>query len=101
MGGVARPLKAEPEHLVTDGEIADAVADFDDDAGQVAALAGGKGSRELLVQRAGADAGLAGIDAGGANLDEHLAGAGFGPLDIGDVEDVGPAVTIEPDRAGL
>ena len=38
VGGMARSLKAEPEHLVADGEIADPVADFDDDTGQVTAL---------------------------------------------------------------
>ena len=47
--------KLKPEHLVADGEIADPVSDLDDDAGQVAALAGRKGGGELLVECAGAN----------------------------------------------
>ena len=49
VSGVAGTLEAEPEHLVSDGEIAYPVADLGDDAGQIAALAGGKGGGELLM----------------------------------------------------
>ena len=70
--------KLNPQYLVTDGEIADVGTDLDDDTGQVAALAGRKSGGKLLVQRAGANGRLAGIDSGRANLDEHLAGPGTG-----------------------
>jgi hypothetical protein len=101
VSGVTGTLKAEPEDLVSDGEIAYPVPDLDDNAGQVAAFAGGKGGGELLMQCAGADGRLTGIDPGGANLDEHLAFTGRGHIDIGDVQDIAPAVAVETDRAGF
>ena len=54
----------------------------------------------MLVQRARADRHLAGVDGGGADLDEHLAGPGVGDLDIGDVEDVAIAIVVKADCAG-
>ena len=101
VSGVAGTLKAEPEYLVSDSEIADPVPDLDDNAGQVAALAGGKGGGELLMQCAGADSRLTGIDPGGANLDEHLAFTGRRHIDVGHVQHIAPAVAVETDRAGF
>jgi hypothetical protein len=101
MCGVAGTPKTEPEHLVADGEIADPVPDLDDNSGQVAALTRGKRRGELLMQCADADSCLAGIDPGGANLDEHLACAGGWHIDIGHIQDIAPAISIEPDRARL
>ena len=46
-------------------------------------------------------AALTGIDPGSANLDEHLAGTGDRPIDIGHVQHLAPAVAIETDRARL
>src|SRR5271155_3142500 len=50
---------------------------------------------------AGANGRLAGIDPRGANLDKHLARTGNWHVDIGDVQHIAPAVTIETDRARL
>src|SRR6202012_656182 len=89
------------QHFVADREIADAVADFEDDAGQVAALAGRKGGGESIVQSPAADADFTGIDASRTNLDENLAGAGRWPIDIGHIQDVSPAIAVESDRSRL
>jgi hypothetical protein len=48
VSGMTGTLEAEPEHLVSDGEIGYAIADLGDDAGQIAALAGGECGGELL-----------------------------------------------------
>jgi len=98
MGRVAGTLEAEPEHLVTDREFADPVSDFDDDAGQIAAFTGRERGRESLVQRTAADAHLTGVDPGGADLEEYLAGAGYRLFDIGYVQHVAIAVMIETNR---
>src|ERR1700722_19550644 len=101
VGGVARPLETETQHLVADGEIADAASELEHDAGQISALAGRERGRESFMQCPAANADLTGIDAGRANLDQHLAGAGRRPIDIGHVQLLAPAVTVEADCSRL
>ncbi len=52
------------------------------DTGEVAALAGRKRRGKHVMHRPDSDTGLAGVDPGGANLDDHLAGAGRRHIDV-------------------
>lgn len=55
VSGVARAPPGEPQHGVLDGEVVDTVADVDNDARQVAPLAGWKSCRKSGLQRTGSD----------------------------------------------
>ena len=46
-----------------------------------------------------ADAGLAGVDPGGTNLDHHLARAGRRHVDVCHIQHITPPVAVEPHRA--
>ncbi|GAA1492989.1 hypothetical protein GCM10009627_13350 [Curtobacterium herbarum] len=53
----------------------------------------------MVVDDALPDGGLAGVDAGGADLHEHAAGLDLGNGDVGDVQDGTVAPLLEADGA--
>ena len=93
---MAGSREAEAQNLVADREFGDPGPGRRHDTGEVAALTGGKGGGEHLMHRPPPDAGLAGVDSGGTNLDHHLALAGCRHFDISHVQHVTAPVTVEP-----
>ena len=94
--GLAGPVIRPPEHLVTDREPGDAVAQLIHDAGQVAALPRRERGRPSR-QQPPADLGLARVDPGCLHRDQDLTRAGHRTVDLLDVENICPAVPVEPD----
>ena len=76
---MARPVMSEAQNLIAHRDAAHPRADLHHDAGQIAALPGGERRRPPLVQLAGTDMDLAGLDPGCPDLDQHLRGAGRSP----------------------
>jgi hypothetical protein len=95
--GMALPSVGPPQHLVTDGEPIDPLADLVDHTGQVTALTRGEGGREPGVEEALTDGGLSGIGAGSLDRNQDLTGRRIGHVDLGDVQDIQPAVLVESD----
>ena len=92
-GSVVRP----PEDLVADGEPGDALAPLFHDAREVTALTGRERGRPQLGQGPRPDFGLARVDRRGLDPDQHLPGAGDRAFHVDHLQDVYPAVLIEPD----
>ena len=98
--GLAGPEVGEADHLVADGHPGDLGPHLLDHPGQVAALARRERGGPAVVHEALADGGLAGVDPGGADADEDLAGAGNRAGHLAEVEHVDAAITIEADGLG-
>ena len=89
---------SEAQDLVAHRDSAHLRADLHDDAGQVAALPGGKRRRPPLMQLAGTDVDLAGLDPGRPDLDQRLPGAGHRPRHLLHPQHIDPAVLVESHR---
>jgi hypothetical protein len=95
--GVACPVVGIADHLVAHGYARHARADLLDHAGEVRALAAGKGRGEDLADQARTDLRLAGIDTGGPNRHEHLVGPGLRTRHVVHLEDLDATVIVESD----
>ncbi len=93
--GLAGAVVGEPDDLIADRDVLDAAADLLDDAGKIAALAGGKCCGPPLGHGAFANPGLAGIDARGLDADQDLTRAWDRPVDLHDAQDVETAIVVE------
>jgi hypothetical protein len=93
--GVAGTLPGPAEDVVADLPPCDVGAGLHDGAGQVAALSGGEGRREALVQGTGADLGLARVDARGAHLDQHVVRSEGWWFGVFDAEHLDASVVVE------
>jgi hypothetical protein len=89
---------SEAQDLIAHREAADVRADLGHDAGQIAALPGGEHRWPPLVQLAGTDMDLAGLDPGCPDLDQYLRGAGHRPRHVFHPQYIDPAVLVEPHR---
>src|SRR5580700_5727655 len=94
--GMAGPIVGEPDDLVADRDVLDGAADFLDEAGEVAALSRGKRCGPPIGKGALSDRGLARIDTGSLDPDEHLARSWDRSVDLHDAQDVNSAVLVEP-----
>jgi hypothetical protein len=83
---LVKPMTASPT-----GDVPDPLPDLRDHPGQVTALAGRERRRPALRVLALPDPGLAGVDAGGADLDQCLSGPGGRAGDVGHLQDVDTA----------
>ena len=92
---MAGPPKAESQDLVADRELGDVGTHSGHHTGKVTALAGREGGRKHLMHRTDPDAGLAGVDPRGANLDQDLARAGRRHLDVRHIQHLTAPVTVE------
>jgi hypothetical protein len=94
------PVVGVADHLVANRYAPDGRADLLDHAGEVRALAAGKGRGEDLADQARTDLRLAGIDAGGANRHEHLVGPGLRTRHVAYFQDLDATVIVELDCLG-
>ena len=94
---MARAVVGIADHLVADGYATHARADLLDHAGEVRALAAGKGRREDLADQTLTQRRLTGIDASGADRHEHLVGPGLRTRHVAHVEDLYATVIVESD----
>ena len=94
--GLAGPVVGVADDLIPGGEAGHSGTGLGHDPGQVAALAGGERGRPPLGQQAVPDLGLTGVDAGRLDLNQHLPRAGYRPRYVRHVQDVNPAVAVEP-----
>ena len=94
--GLAGPVVGEADDLVAGGESGHVRARLGHDPGQVAALAGREHRRPSGVQQPLADLGLAGVDPCRLDLDQDMARARHRPGDVHHLQDVDPAVLLEP-----
>ena len=95
--GVACAVVRIADHLVAHGHALHGRADLLDHAGKVRTLAARKRQREEIANAARTHCPLAGIDAGGADRDEHLVRAGLRPFHLAHVEDFDAAVIVDLD----
>jgi hypothetical protein len=94
--GVAGPVVGEPDDLVPHGESRHARAGPGDDPGQVAAFPRRERGRPPGVQHAVSDPGLAGVDPGRLDANQYLLRSRYRVRNIDDLEDLDPAVLVEP-----
>jgi hypothetical protein len=103
MAGLAGAVPGEAVHLVARHPLFDTVADVGHHPGQIAALAGGEGRREPVVEPTFPDGRFTRVDAGGLDRHHHLTGGGDGQGDLRDVEHLATALVVEshcPGRVG-
>ena len=96
---MACAIVGEADHLVARRKLGDAGTDLFDNPGQVAALARRECRGEHVVQEAFTDLRLAWVDPGGPDGHQQFAVAWCRPWDLDDVQDLDPAVLVEPDCA--
>ncbi|SKX38902.1 Uncharacterised protein [Mycobacteroides abscessus subsp. massiliense] len=71
------------------------MADLHHDTRQVAALPGGEGRREPIVQHPGTDLRLTGVDSRGTHLHKHVRGSGYWTRHLTHLQDIDVAVLVE------
>ena len=98
--GLAFAVVGIADHLVAHRDALHARAELLHHAGEVRALATGKGRGKDRADQALTHLPLAGIDPGGADRHEHLAGPGLRTWHLADVEDLDAAVVVESDGLG-
>jgi hypothetical protein len=96
--GVTGPVAGKPDHLVAHREPDDSLAGPGHDSGEIAAFPGGERRREHPGQGPRANLGLARLDRGGLHPDQDLPGTRDRTVDLREMQNVEPAVLIEPDN---
>jgi len=96
--GLAGPVVSPADDLVAGREVSHSRTDLGYDPGQVAALPGRERGGPPGVQQSRADLGLAGIDPRRLDLDQDLPRPRHRARHVHHLQDLDPAVLIEPDR---
>src|SRR5580658_771162 len=95
--GLTGPVVGEADYFIPDSEVADAGPQFLDDTREIAALAGGEGSRPTLGHQTLADGGFAGVDAGGLYFYKRFALSRSGQGQFFDMKHIKAAIFVEFD----
>ncbi|OEI67410.1 hypothetical protein Cus16_3010 [Curtobacterium sp. ER1/6] len=93
-GRVRAALGCVAHDLVADLEVAHLLASGTDDAGEVDALVGRERQVDVVAELPLAEEPFDVVETGGDDLDDHVAGAGFGTFLRDEVDDVEPAVPV-------